>query len=254
MNPLFSLTGQVALVTGSSRGLGWGMAEGLAQAGATVLLNGRDPATLAERVAELRAQGLTADSVAFDVTDTAAMQAGIADVVARHGRLDVLVANAGTHGALPLPEWTVADWDRVMDTNLKSCFFAAQAAAAPMVRQKSGRIIFMGSLTGLRGRPTIHGYAASKSGLGAIARTLANELGEHNITVNTIAGGYFETELSKLLRQNADLVARINARIPLRRWGSPRDLAGIAVFLASSAGVYVTGQEICVDGGIGTAL
>lgn len=254
MNALFSLAGRVALVTGSSRGLGWGMAAGLAEAGALVVLNGRDPATLAERAAELAARGLAADVQAFDVLDTAAMQAGIAAAAARHGRLDVLIANAGTHGAMKLPDWTVVDWDRVMDTNLKSCFFAAQAAAIPMIAQTHGRIIFMGSLTGLRGRPTIHGYAASKSGLGAIARTLANELGEHNITANCIAGGYFVTELSKLLRQNADLVAHINARIPLRRWGTPRDLAGIAVFLASDAGGYLTGQEICVDGGIGTAL
>jgi gluconate 5-dehydrogenase len=249
VSQLFDLTGRVALVTGSSRGLGYGMAQGLAEAGATVILNGRDPATLAEA-----ARAVGADTEAFDVTDTEAMRAGIAAIRARHGRLDILIANAGTHGAKPLPDWTVADWERVMNTNLTACFFAAQAAAAAMVEQKHGRIIVMGSLTGLRGRPTIHGYAASKSGLGAIARTLASELGEHGITVNTIAGGYFETELSKLLRQNADLVARINARIPLRRWGTPRDVAGIAVFLASEAGSYVTGQEICVDGGIGTAL
>ncbi len=249
MSALFDLTGQVALVTGASRGLGLGMAQGLAEAGATVILNGRDPATLAEA-----ARPLGADIEAFDVTDTEAMRAGIANIRARHGRLDILIANAGTHGAMPLADWTPENWQRVMDTNLTACFFAAQAAAAAMIEQKHGRIIFMGSLTGLRGRPTIHGYAASKSGLGAIARTLANELGEHNITVNTIAGGYFETELSKALRQNADLVARINARIPLHRWGTPRDVAGVAVFLASAAGGYVTGQEICVDGGIGSAL
>jgi gluconate 5-dehydrogenase len=254
MIKLFDLSGKVALITGASRGLGFGMAEGLAQAGATVILNGRDPETLAEAARKLSDQGLKADVQAFDVTDLDAVKAGIDAAAARHGRLDILIANAGTHGAKPLPDWTPADWARVMDTNLTSCFFAAQAAAAHMIPHKSGRIIFMGSLTGLRGRPTIHGYAASKAGLGAIARTLANELGEHNITVNTIAGGYFETELSKLLRQNADLVARINARIPLRRWGKPEDLAGIAVFLASAAGSYITAQEICVDGGIGASL
>lgn len=254
MNSLFSLEVQVALVTGASRGLGAGMAEGLAEAGALVVLNGRDPASLAAKAGELAARGLAVDTEAFDVTDVAAVRAAIAAIAARHGRLDVLVANAGTHGARPLADWEPADWARVMDTNLTSCFFAAQAAAGQMMARRSGRIIFMGSLTGLRGRATIHGYAASKSGLGAIARTLASELGEYGITVNTIAGGYFETELSKLLRQNAELVARINARIPLRRWGTPRDVAGIAVFLASAAGAYVTGQEICVDGGIGTAL
>lgn len=254
MSGMFSLAGKVALVTGSSRGLGFGMAEGLAEAGARVVLNGRDQATLEEAAGALRARGFAAEVQAFDVTDITAMRDGVAAIVARHGGIDVLVANAGTHGAMPLPDWTPEHWARVMDTNLTSCFFAAQASAASMMARGWGRIIFMGSLTGLRGRPTIHGYAASKSGLGAIARTLANELGEHGITVNTIAGGYFETELSKLLRQNAELVARINARIPLHRWGTPRDVAGVAVFLASEAGGYVTGQEICVDGGIGTAL
>ncbi|HEX7197978.1 MAG TPA: SDR family oxidoreductase, partial [Dongiaceae bacterium] len=145
-------------------------------------------------------------------------------------------------------------WDRVIRTNLTSCFFAAQAASAYMIRQRSGRIIFTGSLTASRGRPTIHGYAASKAGLAAITRTLAAELGEYRITANTIAGGYFETDLSAALRSDKALVERINARIPLRRWGTPRDMAGVAVFLASDAGSYVTGQEILVDGGLGATM
>ena len=188
------------------------------------------------------------------MTDRAAMRAGVDAVCQRHGRMDILVANAGTHGARPLPDWTEADWDRVMRTNLTSCFMAAQAVAPAMIARRHGRIIFMGSLTGSRGRPTVHGYAASKAGLAAITRSLAAELGEHGVTVNTLAGGYFETDLSVGLRSDPALVARINARIPLRRWGTPRDLAGIAVLLASDGGSYITGQEIFVDGGLGMAI
>jgi gluconate 5-dehydrogenase len=253
-NALFDLSGQVALVTGASRGLGLGMARGLAEAGAAVVLTGRSQATLDTAAAGLRAEGLAAETACFDATDLAALTAAVADIEARHGRLDILVANAGIHGARPLAEWTEADWDRVLRADLSSAFFAAQQAAAVMRRQRHGRIIFMGSLTGSRGRPTIHGYAAAKAGLAAITRTLASELGEHGITVNTIAGGYFETDMSAAMRADAAAVARISARIPLRRWGTPRDLAGIAVFLAAPAGGYVTGQEIYADGGLGTAL
>ncbi|MBU6498000.1 MAG: SDR family oxidoreductase [Rhodospirillales bacterium] len=250
MMQLFSLAGRVALVTGSSRGLGLGMARGLAEAGAKVVLNGRDPVALSAAVASLDG----ADSEAFDATDEAATAAGIAAIAARHGRLDILVANAGTHGAMPLPDWRTADWERVLRANLTASFFAAQQAAIPMVKQRHGRIIFTGSLTGSRGRPTIHGYAASKGALAAVARTLAVELGEHGITVNTLAPGYFETEMSTLLRQNAEFFERMTARIPLHRWGQPEDLAGIAVFLASQAGAYITGQQIFIDGGLSAAL
>ncbi|OJY65061.1 MAG: hypothetical protein BGP12_04885 [Rhodospirillales bacterium 70-18] len=254
MSKLFDITGRVALVTGASRGLGLGMARGLAEAGATVVLTGRDAATLEAAADGLRTDGLAADTACFDVTDIEASRSAIAEVAARHGRLDILLANAGIHGARPLPDWQPADWERVMATNLTACFFAAQQAAGIMRAQRHGRIIFTGSLTASRGRPTIHGYAAAKAGLAAITRTLAAELGEHGITVNTIAGGYFETEMSAAMRRDPEVVARITARIPLRRWGTPRDLAGIAVFLAAEAGGYVTGQEIFADGGLGTAL
>ena len=251
---MFSLDGRVALVTGASRGLGYAMAEGLAEAGATVVLNGRDRATLEARRDALRARGLHADVAPFDVTDEAAARAGVDAVAAKHGRLDVLFANAGTHHGAPLAAWTAKDWRRVMDANLDACFVLAQQASAPMIGAKHGRIVFTGSLTGTLARPSIHAYAASKAALASLARSLAAELGEHGITCNTIAPGYFETDLSEKIRQDAAFVARVNQRVPLRRWGVPRDLAGLAVFLASDASSYVNAQQIVVDGGMSAML
>jgi gluconate 5-dehydrogenase len=251
---LFSLDGRVALITGASRGLGLAMAEGLADAGASVALNGRNSKTLEVTANTMRGRGLKAETSAFDVTDHHASQVAIDAIVTRHGRFDILVANAGINHRVPLPDWTPADWDRLLTANLKACFFLAQQAAVPMRQQRGGRIIFTTSIAGIQGRSTVHGYTASKSGLVGLTRSLACELGEYGITCNGICPGYFETDLTASFLQSEEYIARLNSRVPLRRWGKPYDLAGVAVFLASDAASYVTGQQIVVDGGFTTTI
>ena len=253
-NGLFSLDGRVALVTGASRGLGVAMAEALAEAGATVLLNGRNASTLRVVVERLRDRGLKAEALAFDVTELDAASAAIQSIVANHRRLDILIANAGAIHRAQLADWTSEAWDDVLNTNLKACFFLAQRAAVPMRSQRHGRIIFISSLVGILGRGTVHAYAASKSGLAGLARSLAAELGEHGITCNSIAPGWFETDFTAPLLKDKAFVERINRRTPLRRWGKPHDLAGAAIFLASDAASYITAQQIVVDGGLSATM
>jgi len=246
---LFDLTGRAALLTGSTRGLGYAMAEALGAAGAHVILNGRDADVLETSVSALTAKGIACEGRAFDAADVAAGRDAVGDIASRRGGLDILIANAGMPSGAPLDDWTEERWDAVMSANLRAAFFLAQAASAPMKRRGKGRIVLTASITGILGRATIHGYAASKAGLASVARSLAAELGPFGITCNSISPGYFATDLNAALVSDAAFNDRVVGRTALRRWGRPEEIAGMALLLASDAGSYITGQQLVVDGG-----
>jgi gluconate 5-dehydrogenase len=247
----FSLDNRIALVTGSSRGIGWAIAQGLAAAGARVILHGRDPDRLRNAATKLPA---AAGTLAFDVSDTAATKAAFESITNEHGRLDILVNNAGVIPRKPLLETTDEDWASVIDSNLSAYFRLSREAARLMVPAKSGRIIMISSIMGLVGRPTIPGYITAKAGLHGMVRALSAELAPLGITVNAIAPGFMPTDATAALHADPKFNEWISSRAPMGRWGDPSELAGPAVFLASRAASYVTGHILVVDGGLTAAL
>jgi gluconate 5-dehydrogenase len=253
-NPLFDLSGRTALVTGSSQGLGFAIARGLAQAGAAIVLNGRDETKLSLAAETLRAEEARVTTAGFDVTDGAASANAVAKVEAEFGPIDILVNNAGIQRRAPLAEMTEAQWREVIDTNLTSAFLVARAVVGGMIARGSGKIINICSVMSEVSRPTIGNYAAAKGGLKMLTRAMAVEWAKHGIQANAIAPGYFVTELNKALVANVDFNKWICGRTPAGRWGQPEELAGAAIFLASRASGFVNGQILTVDGGLLAAL
>jgi len=253
-NPLFDLSGRVALVTGAYRGLGFSIARGLAQAGATVILNGRKPDELAKAAKVLADAGFKADIAVFDITDRAAIATAVNAVIAKHGAIDILVNNAGIQRRGPLVDFPQKEWDEIIATNLTAPFVMSQAVLPGMIAKKRGKIIHVASLMSELARPTVVPYTAAKGGVRQLTRGMAVELAPMGIQVNAIAPGYFATEMNRALIDNAEFNAWVCKRTPAGRWGKPDELAGLAVFLASGASDYMTGQMLVMDGGMSVAL
>jgi gluconate 5-dehydrogenase len=246
----FDLTGRVALVTGASRGLGAAMARGLAQAGAEVIINGRDVATLEAQAETLRAEGLACRISAFDVTDGPAVEAAVGAL----GPIDILLHNAGNQHRAPVEETTEEGWYSVIDTHLTALWRLSRIIVPGMKERRRGKVIATGSLASDPGRATITPYASAKGGLKMFIRALAVELGPWNIQCNAIGPGWFDTELNKALLTNPDWLAMVQRRCPAGRYAQPEEIAGTAVFLASPASDFVSGQLLFVDGGVTASM
>ena len=280
MSDLFDLTGRTALVTGSTRGIGRALATGLVRAGARVIVHGRDAGRAAAAAEEIAAavaaeragaaDGTTAAdgtgvgaeatrgaggvpevlSAGFDVTDPAAVDAALTAIEAAHGTPDVLVNNAGIQRRAPIAEFADEDWDALLATNLSAAFYCARRVARGMIARGSGKIVQIGSVQSQLARPSIAAYSATKGGIAMFTKGLAADLAPHGIQVNTLAPGYFATELTKALVEDEEFSAWVARRTPDGHWGDVEDLVGPLVFLASDASRFVNGQTLHVDGGM----
>ncbi len=247
---MFDLAGRTALVTGSSRGLGRAIAEGLADAGAAIVLNGVDAARLAETAAALRARGVVVHEACFDVTSEPEILAAFARLDGQGIEIDILVNNAGIQFRRPMVELDTADWRRVIETNLTSAFVIGREAAKRMIPRGRGKIINIASLTSEAARATVAPYTAAKGGIRMLTRAMTAEWAAHGIQANAIGPGYMLTQMNAALVKDEAFNAWVVGRTPARRWGRPEELIGTAVFLASAASDYVNGQIIYVDGGM----
>ena len=247
MNKLFDLTGGLALITGSSRGIGRAIAEGYLAAGARVLINGRDKDAVA---AAVKALGSNVIAAPFDVTDKAAVEAAVDKIEKDIGSIDILVNNAGMTKRMPFTEFPEADWRQIMATNLDSVFFVTQSVARRMISRSRGKIVNICSVMSELGRPTIAPYTASKGAVKMLTKAMCAEFAKHGITANGISPGYFGTELNQALMADEKFSAWVCARTPAGRWGKVEELQGAAIFLASDASSFVNGHILFVDGGM----
>lgn len=253
MSALFDLSGALALVTGSSQGIGLALAEGLAEHGARIIINGRDPAKVEKAVAKLKAKGHDVFGVAFDVT-TPDVAISIDRIEAEIGPIEILINNAGMQFRTPLEDFPAEKWEELLRTNISSVFYTGQAVARHMIRRGHGKIINIGSVQSELARPSIAPYTATKGAVKNLTRGMATDWAKHGLQINGIGPGYFRTPLNQALVDSAEFSAWLEKRTPAGRWGEVRELVGAAVFLASSASSFVNGHMLYVDGGITTSL
>jgi gluconate 5-dehydrogenase len=251
---LFSLEDVVALVTGSSGGIGFALARGLAEAGARVVVNGRNPGKVAAAVAAMKSEGLLADAAVFDVTDLQGVERGVASIEQKIGPIQVLFNNAGIQRRMPLEDFPSETWRELMRTNLDAVFYVGQAVAKRMIPRGKGRIINIASVQSELARTNIAPYTASKGAVKMLTKGMATDWGKYGLRANALAPGYFRTELNKALVEDEKFSAWLFARTPLGRWGDVGELVGAAIFLASEASSFVNGHVLYVDGGVTACL
>lgn len=250
MTNLFDLTGKTALITGASRGLGQQFARALASAGADVAITSRTRNSLESFSAEVESLGRRAACVELDIRDQASIQSAVADAIDQLGHLDILINNAGCNIRKPAVDVSWDDWNTILDTNLRGSFFVAQAVARHMIPRQYGRVVNIGSVTCVAGYAGLAPYGASRGGVKQMTMSLAHDWGPHGITVNCLAPGWFKTQQNRALYEDPGWVEYLCERIPLGRPGSPSDLDGALLLLASDASQYITGQTLLVDGGV----
>jgi gluconate 5-dehydrogenase len=247
---LFSLDGRLVLITGSGQGIGFALARGLAEHGASVVLNGRDAGKVATAAAKLREAGFKAHASTFDVTDFQAVNNDVARIEAEIGAIDVLINNAGVQFRAPLEDFPEEQWERLFKTNVSGAFYAGKAVARHMIARGKGKIINIGSVQSELARPNIAPYTATKGAIRNLTRGMCTDWAKYGLQINAIAPGYFRTEMNQALVDNADFSAWLEKRTPAGRWGHVDELTGAAVFLASDASSFVNGHTLYVDGGI----
>ncbi|SFJ15369.1 SDR family oxidoreductase [Jannaschia pohangensis] len=251
---LFDLTGKRALITGSSQGIGFALARGLAAAGASVVLNGRDAAKLAAAADTLRGEGATVETLAFDATDHDGVRKAVDGFEADHGAIDILVNNAGMQHRTPLEDFPADAFERLLQTNIATVFHVGQAVARHMIGRGAGKIVNICSVQSALARPGIAPYTATKGAVANLTKGMATDWAKHGLQCNGLAPGYFDTPLNKALVEDPKFTEWLSNRTPAGRWGNVEELVGACIFLSSAASSFVNGTVVYVDGGITASL